>query len=478
MSLVLRALRDRPAAWLGLFALYFAAHALIRIAQGWPVNLDEAEALLWAQRLDWGYGPQPPLYIWAQAAVFALTGPGVAGLALLKALTLLGIYAAVFSLLRGWLGVSAAGLATLTLLWVPELGWESQRIRTHNVLAVLIAVHLSVHVVKCGRGGRMGVRDGLVLGLLIGAGLLAKWNFLFVPVALLGALWVRPEARAHVLRPALLLAPAVAAALVLPTLLWMLNHPEVALASVHKLGAQAEGGRGAQVVSFLSSAARALTGIAAFPALALAVFAVIARRAAQPNGMTPPPGEVRFLLVAAGGAVSLFLVAGLAGGATLVTTRWLMPYLVLAAPVAAAMLVPRLGARARLAWGLFSAVLALGYLAGMAVTTRRIDPHLAAEIQEAATAIPEGVGSVITADVVVAANAGLLRHDLSFADAPLTLAAPCGRGATVMLLVAPGSAPTIADPLVRHLETCGLAPAAPGVFRLSDGSALHLTPYE
>jgi 4-amino-4-deoxy-L-arabinose transferase-like glycosyltransferase len=473
----LRGLWERPAVWLGLFAFYFSAHALIRIAQGWPVNIDEAEALLWAQRLDWGYGPQPPLYIWAQAAVFGLTGPGVTGLAVLKALTLLGIYAAVFSLLRGWLGVSAAGLATLTLLWIPELGWESQRIRTHNVLATLIAAQLSVYMVKCGRGPRIGAPEGLILGLLIGAGLLAKWNFLFVPAALLGALWVWPEARPHVLRPALALAPAIAAAMVLPTLLWMLDNADVAFASAPKLGIGAEGGRAAQAASFSFSAARALIGISALPVLVLALFALFARRTALQHGMMPPLGEVRFLLVAAGGAVSLFLVAGLAVGATQVTTRWLMPFLVLAAPATAALLVPRLGARARLAWCLFSVALALSYLAGISLKTRRIDPHLAAEIQEAVLAIPEGVGGAITADVVVAANAGLLRHDMSFADVPLALAAPCGAGATVMLLVPPGGMPRIAGTLARHLEECGLAPAAPEVFRLSDGSELHLKPY-
>ncbi|MBD3788635.1 MAG: hypothetical protein IE922_17050, partial [Sphingomonadales bacterium] len=104
----LHLLTARPGFWLALFAAYFAAQAALRVTLGDRVNIDEAEALLWAQRLDWGYGPQPPLYIWAQSAVFALTGPGVLGLAVLKALVLWGIAACGFTLARRWVGPGQA----------------------------------------------------------------------------------------------------------------------------------------------------------------------------------------------------------------------------------------------------------------------------------------------------------------------------------------------------------------------------------
>ena len=72
---------------LGL-ALYFGLHLISRVLVSPSLELDEAEQLLYLQALSLGYGFQPPLYTWLQALVFAFTGPGVFGLALLKAVLL------------------------------------------------------------------------------------------------------------------------------------------------------------------------------------------------------------------------------------------------------------------------------------------------------------------------------------------------------------------------------------------------------
>ena len=76
-----------------------------------------------------------------------------------------------------------AGLATASLLLLPQIAWESQRALTHSVLATTLAA-LSVLVFWT---RLLGERRGgyLAFGVVTGLGLLAKANFAFVPVALL-----------------------------------------------------------------------------------------------------------------------------------------------------------------------------------------------------------------------------------------------------------------------------------------------------
>ena len=50
----------------------FKNPALLRIAFGTSLELDEAEARYFAQTLELGYGPQPPLYFWLLGAAYAL----------------------------------------------------------------------------------------------------------------------------------------------------------------------------------------------------------------------------------------------------------------------------------------------------------------------------------------------------------------------------------------------------------------------
>ncbi len=45
---------------------YFLCHIGLRLLAGGALGLDEAEILLDARYLAWGYGPQFPLYAWLQ----------------------------------------------------------------------------------------------------------------------------------------------------------------------------------------------------------------------------------------------------------------------------------------------------------------------------------------------------------------------------------------------------------------------------
>lgn len=462
-------LTTRAGFWLALFAAYFAAQALLRITLGDRVNIDEAEALLWAQSLDWGYGPQPPLYIWLQGAIFAVTGPGVTGLAVMKALVLWGIMASGFTLARRWVTpdrIALAGLATLALLWLPELSWESQRIRTHNTLAALIAM-LCVLVLLHLRA-RPRASGFALLGTLFGLGLLAKWNFGILIPALLGALLLSPGGARVLLRPAalwLLLLPLV---LIAPTGLWMLNNPEIALASMGKLGLTADQGPAWRL--WLATFANNALQFAGLPALVLGLFALVGRRPA--NLPEPARAEMRLVWLGVTIALGLVFLTGLASGATRMNARWFLPLALPLLPLFGVRVAARLGPRARMIFAALSATLAALLLVASGVMLTRDPPLPGRPLPEMAAALPQtGADQVILAPVALAANLSLLAPERHITDAALLLAGPCPAVLTILTAEEPTH-----PGLAAFLSRCGLNARAEAKPLLSDRPEL-ITPY-
>lgn len=462
-------LTARPGFWLGLFAAYFLAQAVLRVTLGDRFNIDEAEAFLWAQHLDWGYGPQPPLYIWAQGAVFALTGPGALGLATLKALVLWGIAATGFALARRWVAperLALAGLATLALLWLPELSWESQRIRTHNTLAALIALAAVLALLRL-RADPRG-RHFALLGALFGLGLLAKWNFVTLIPALLGALALSPGGGRALWRPAALWLGLLPLALIAPTGLWMAHHPEIAFASVGKLGIVATEAPAWRLwlIVFL----RNFLEFAGLPALVLGALALVARGPAAfpPNARVEMRLVLRLVLI----ALVLVLIGGLVGGATKMTSRWFLPLALPALPLAGVWVMARLGARGRAVFATLSAALGLLLLIAIGTMLTRDPPLPGVPLDAMAAALPETPGeTAILAPVALAANLALRAPDREITDGALLLAGPCPSGLAVIdtgEAPHPGLAPFLARCNLRQTGAPQpLLPAAPERARIS-----------
>ena len=113
---------------------YFVFHVLLRVFTGPALGLDEAEMMLIAQDLKWGYGPQPPLYAWLQYGAFNLLGENILALSLLKNTILCLTYICIYKFIRIGHGAKISGIAALALVLIPQFGWESQRALTHSVL--------------------------------------------------------------------------------------------------------------------------------------------------------------------------------------------------------------------------------------------------------------------------------------------------------------------------------------------------------
>ncbi|MRR07853.1 MAG: phospholipid carrier-dependent glycosyltransferase, partial [Deltaproteobacteria bacterium] len=165
-------------------AAYFALHLLFRYFVSDSVELDEAEQLLLTQELRLGYASQPPLYTWLQAGVFSLLGTNVFALAVVKNILLFLTYFFVYSSTREITNDdNRSVIATVSLLLIPQIFWESQRDLTHSVLGTTIASCTLFVAVRLFRTGKLSYY--VLFGLCTGLGILSKYNYGVFFVALL-----------------------------------------------------------------------------------------------------------------------------------------------------------------------------------------------------------------------------------------------------------------------------------------------------
>lgn len=254
-----------------LLASYFLLQLLIRIYVSPNLELDEAEQLILTQQLNWGYGPQPPLYTWLQAGLFYVFGVNHFSLALLKNLLLFCTYAFVYSAGRALdFSRRTAIAAMLSLFLLPQILWESQRDLTHSVLATtLSAATLAVwfHLKK-----KPSNANYVLLGICWGLGLIAKYNYGIFLVSLLMASLTIAEYRRLLQKPAILYTVASAFVIVTPHVLWMFSNIPLMLSSSGKFKMAA---RNSYLEPILNGVASLIMACVSFAAILLIIYAVI-----------------------------------------------------------------------------------------------------------------------------------------------------------------------------------------------------------
>jgi len=210
---------------------------------------DDGEQLVFSQFFDWGYQLRnPPLYTWLVMITSSIVGPSALAVGLVKfpllAATYLLLWRCALIILDDDRLAAAAALMPLALFYV---AWDSIHGYSHSVLAMFLYVAALFLVLRIERHGRTG--DFVLLVLVIGAGLLAKYVFALFVVALLGAAVLTPPMRRNLMSWRLLLTMVCAIAVALPHLLWLftgvgdalivrpeIGFPEYALGALKGMG--------------------------------------------------------------------------------------------------------------------------------------------------------------------------------------------------------------------------------------------------
>jgi 4-amino-4-deoxy-L-arabinose transferase-like glycosyltransferase len=324
-----------PRRFLTALALLFVAQVVVRLFTSPMPNQDESWQIVLAQEWSLGYASHPPLYTWLQIPFFRLLGESILALALLKNLLLFLLYMFTYRAARLVSGRhETAAWATLSLLLIPQIAWESQRDLTHSVLlsaATAGALWTFLSLVERPAAGKYAL-----LGLCAGAALLAKYNAgVFIAAALAAALCSAPY-RARILDRRMWVAALMCAAVTVPHGWWAWHHAQEAFASTSKLEFR-------PAIAWSTAAWRVPDKVlTAFlpnmiPALVLCLLAQGRKALSAHHPLT------RWLLWTMGISVVVIAATMLAAKATSLRGRWFQPLFVLTPLLLAAQIqaVPR-----------------------------------------------------------------------------------------------------------------------------------------
>lgn len=331
--------RGNPARTCILLLLgYFAFHIVLRVSISGSLDFDEAEQVMLAQWLLPGYTEQPPLYTWLQYGLFQIFGRNVFAVSLLKNILLLFTYLFVFLAARITLRDDRhAVMATLSLLLIPQIGWESQRDMTHTTLVVCAAA--ATFWQGLGLLRKRNAMRYVLLGITIGVGILAKSNyFLFLTVFFLSIISFAEGREAFLSRKALVL-PAIALAIASPYLLWLADNWPVLFTTAHKFK---QGRELFYLIGPLSLIRAALLFVAPLLVLLFAVFPKVSRQAFTSPFTLERKAILRYFLVLFPVLLTIVLVFQV----TYVKDRWLQP-LLFAVPLFLFSLIPPAAVTAR-----------------------------------------------------------------------------------------------------------------------------------
>ncbi|MBK6869016.1 MAG: glycosyltransferase family 39 protein [Burkholderiales bacterium] len=169
-----------------LFAIAWLA--LLALAERTP-PIDNVEQWVWSHGLAWGYYKHPPLPTWIAAGVQVVLGRTPIVINVLGALCAITTFVMFWHLLRQLYGRAFALLALLAVLC---LTYSTQRLHYFNHNTVLMPLTAAIALLLWRATNRPWRWTWAVIGLLIGTGLLAKYQMALV-AACVGLWWLRLE---------------------------------------------------------------------------------------------------------------------------------------------------------------------------------------------------------------------------------------------------------------------------------------------
>ncbi|MEQ8967143.1 MAG: glycosyltransferase family 39 protein [Azospirillaceae bacterium] len=262
----------RPGWVAALVGGYLLAHFLLRLSQGAVLGIDDAEQILFAQKLQWSYRfEQPPLFTWLLTGAVELLGPGVAAAGVVRYALLALCYAAVYGVARRVIDDPRdAALALYAFATVYVFAYFAHHDLTHTTaLSALIAV---VWWAAARAVERPTTATYALVGAAFGLALLSKWNFALLGAGLPIAALLMPRYRSLILTPRFLVAVAVMLAVALPSAIWVLvERPEAEGVVDSVLGS---GGEAGFLATLTDGSVTLAVALIAYPQPFLVLFAV------------------------------------------------------------------------------------------------------------------------------------------------------------------------------------------------------------
>ena len=177
--------------FLGLLMLYVVLVWALRSFGVTGGSIDDAEQLLYSQSWAWAYSAHnPPGPTWIVRALQSLTGPDLLSVTVPKFGWWLVSFLALYACARRLFAARAQAVhTTLWLAGVYYVSWECVLNYSHSVQVLALSLLLLLQLLRMRRQRALG--DYLLLGLLVALGLVSKFNFAVLLVAMAGAsLWV------------------------------------------------------------------------------------------------------------------------------------------------------------------------------------------------------------------------------------------------------------------------------------------------
>jgi 4-amino-4-deoxy-L-arabinose transferase-like glycosyltransferase len=287
---------------------------------------DEAQYWAWSREPAFGYFSKPPLLAWIISLAEHICGSSEACIRAPAPVFWFGTSLLVYAVARLLYDAKIAFYAALSLALALGVVFSARIISTDVPLLFFWALALLAYV-KLYLGGDM--RWGLILGLALGLGLLAKYAMVYFVLGIALACFIDARAREILRGPSLWLGLAIAALLISPNIIWNMQND---LATFRHTGDNIQGGGLAfsplKGLEFVASQF-GVFGPVVFSVLLYALFRIAA-----------PDMSARDRLMLAFAIPPLVLVTGTAF-VTRALANWAAPAFISAVVLATAILIRR-----------------------------------------------------------------------------------------------------------------------------------------
>jgi 4-amino-4-deoxy-L-arabinose transferase-like glycosyltransferase len=309
---------------------------------------DEAQYWAWSREPAFGYFSKPPLLAWTIALAERICGSSEACIRAPAPILYFGTSLLVYAVARQLYDSRTAFYAALSIALATGTAFSARIISTDVPLLFFWALALLAYV-KLINGADM--RWGVVLGVALGLGLMAKYAMIYFLLGIALAAWLDRDARRLAHSPALWVALPIALIIIAPNIVWNIDN---GLATFRHTGDNIQGGG----IAF--NPLKGLEFVAAqFIVFGPVVFAVLLLAIAR-IGSDALSRADRLMLAFALPPLALVTATGFV---TRALANWAAPAFISAAVVVVAILIRRR------AWTWLALSLGIGVAAQVALVT-------------------------------------------------------------------------------------------------------------